>query len=164
MFGFSLGGFLAAEFASDYPEKITKLILLGARKCYSRQSLENIKRQILPHPRTWLYQFYNNCFSKADASGRKWFKKNLLKEYLDKLNLAELIRGLDYLAGRGLNLGALKRIKGVSIFHGSDDLIAPVEEILEIIADLPQTKLTFLADRGHLFFLNSDFRERFYGE
>jgi len=162
--GFSLGGFLAAEFASGYPEKITKLILLGVRKCYNRQSLENIKREILFYRRPWLYKFYLNCFSKADTDGRKWFKKNLLKEYLDKLNLDELIRGLDYLSGRALNPEILKIIKEVSIFHGGDDLIAPVEEALEVKAGLPQAKFTLFAGRGHLFFLSGDFRERFYNE
>ncbi|MDP2767625.1 MAG: alpha/beta hydrolase [Candidatus Methanoperedens sp.] len=162
VFGFSLGGFLATEFACAYPDKIAKLILAGVRKCYDLQLLENIKRQIQSDRRPWLYKFYLNCFSKADTGGREWFRKNLLKEYLDKFNSDELIQGLDYLASYPLNLEILKRIEDLSIFHGSDDLIAPVKEVLEIKADLPQAKFTLLADRGHLFFLNRDFRERFY--
>ncbi|MDP3042108.1 MAG: alpha/beta fold hydrolase [Candidatus Omnitrophota bacterium] len=160
--GFSLGGFLATEFASAYPEKITKLILLGVRKCYTPQLLGNIRSQIQSDRRPWLYKFYLNCFSKADVCGREWFKKNLLKDYLDKLSSDELIQGLDYLAAQTLNLRILKRIEDISIFHGSDDLIAPVEGALEIKADLPQAKFMLLADRGHLFFLSGDFRERFY--
>lgn len=164
VFGFSLGGFLAAEFACAYPEKIAKLILLGVRKCYDPQLLENIKRQILSARRTWLYKFYLNCFSKADAYSREWFRKNLLKEYLNKLSLDELIRGLDYLAGHALNLQALAKVGDIRIFHGRDDMIAPVKEALEIKADLPQIKFTLLGDKGHLFSLSGDFRERFYNE
>jgi len=164
LLGFSLGGFLATEFASAYPEKIAKLILLGVRKCYDPQLLENIKREIRLAPRPWLYKLYLNCFSKADTSGREWFKRNLLKNYLGELNSDKLIRGLDYLAGHPLNLEILKRIEDLRIFHGGDDLIAPVKEVLEIKADLPQAKFTLLADRGHLFFLSGDFRERFYNE
>ncbi|PIQ86146.1 MAG: hypothetical protein COV73_04975 [Candidatus Omnitrophica bacterium CG11_big_fil_rev_8_21_14_0_20_43_6] len=164
VFGFSLGGFLAAEFASGYPEKIATLILLGVRKCYDPQSLGDIKREIRSARRPWLYKFYLNCFSRADTYGRNWFRENLLKAYLDKLNPDELIRGLDYLAGHPLRPKMLKKIEDIRIFHGDDDLIAPVKEVLEIKADLPQTKFTLLADRGHLSFLNRNFRERFYNE
>jgi len=160
--GFSLGGFLATEFACAYPKKIAKLILAGVRQRYDLQLLENIKRQIRSDRRPWLYKFYLNCFSQADACGREWFRKNLLKDYLDKFSCDELIRGIDYLASQTLNPDFLKSIEDLRIFHGSDDLIAPVREVLEIKADLPQAKFTLLADRGHLFFLSGDFRERFY--
>lgn len=162
--GFSLGGFLAAEFACGYPEKIARLILLGARKCYDPRLLENIKREIRADRRPWLYKFYLNCFSKADTQGREWFRKNLLKEYMDKLSLDELIRGLDYLASHALHTETLAKVEDIRIFHGSDDMIAPVKEALEIKADLPRAKFTLLADRGHLCFLNRDFRERLDSE
>lgn len=164
LFGFSLGGFLATEFASSYPEKIARLILSGVRRRYDPQLLENIKREIRLDRRPWLYKFYLNCFSKADTDGLAWFRNNLLKEYLDKLDLSELIRGLDYLAGYALAPEILKRIEDIRIFHGSLDMIAPVKEVLEIKTDLPQAKFTLLADRGHLCFLGGDFRERFYHE
>lgn len=164
VFSFSLGGFLAAEFASGYPAKIAKLILLGVRKRYDPQLLENIKRQIQKDQRAWLYKFYSNCFSRADTVSLAWFRKNLLQEYLDKLNSDELIQGLDYLASHSLHPEVLKKIKDIRIFHGRDDMIAPVEEALEIKVDLPQAKFTLLENTGHLCFLNRDFRERFYGE
>ncbi|MDD5108444.1 MAG: alpha/beta hydrolase [Candidatus Omnitrophica bacterium] len=164
LFGVSLGGCLAAEFASDYPEKITKLILLGIRRCYDRQLLENVKREISTDPRPWLYKFYLNCFSKADRQSLAWFRKNLLREYLDKLNSDGLIRGLDYLASHALSPEGLRRVADIRIFHGSCDIIAPLKEVLEIKPDLPQAKFTLLKDKGHLFCLGNDFRERFYCE
>lgn len=162
VFGVSLGGFLAAEFASAYPERIAKLILLGVRKHYDLQLLENTKSEIIKDPRPWFNKFYLNCFSKADPQSLVWFKKNLLKEYLDKLNFDELIRGLDYLANHTLRPEMLERIEDIRIFHGSDDLIAPLKEVLEIKAELPRAKLTVFTNKGHLFFLGGDFRERFY--
>ena len=162
--GFSLGGFIAAEFAASFPEKIVKLIFLGVRQRYERQLLENIKREISVDPRPWLYKFYLNCFSKADQEGLAWFRKNLFKEYLEQLGSDELLRGLDYLANHALFAKALVKVKDISIFHGRDDRIAPVKEILEIKADLPQARFKLLADRGHLCFLNRDFRESFYHE
>jgi len=162
--GFSLGGFLATEFISSHPEKITKLILAGVRKRYDPRLLENIKHEIKLDRRPWLYKFYLNCFSRADTCGREWFRKNLLKDYLDKSSSDELIRGLDYLAGQELNLKILAKAKDLRIFHGSADLIAPLKEALEIKTDLPQAKFTLLTDRGHLFFLSGNFRESFYNE
>lgn len=160
--GFSLGGFLAAEFASSCPDKINELILLGVRKRYDPQLLENIRRQINKDQRAWLYKFYLNCFSKADTGGLEWFRNNLLKEYLDNLNSGELIRGLDYLAGHTIHPETLEGIENIRLFHGSGDMIAPVQEALEFKADLPRAKFTLLADTGHLCFLNGNFRERFY--
>lgn len=162
--GFSLGGFLAAEFASAYPNKIVKLILLGVRKRYDPQLLENIKLQIKKDRRAWLYKFYSNCFSKTDPVGITWFKNNLLKGYLNKLSSDELIKGLDYLSSHPLHPEALTKVEDIRLFHGQDDMIAPVNEAQEIKADLPQAKFTLLADKGHLFFLSRDFRERFYSE
>lgn len=159
--GFSLGGFLAAEFACVYPEKIAELILLGVRKQYERQVLESIKREITTERKAWLYKFYLNCFSKTDKEGLAWFRKNLLKEYSDNLSLDELIRGLDYLAGHALPVEPLKRIEDLSIIHGCGDIIAPLKEVLEIKAELPQARLRLLAGRGHLCFLNRDFKESF---
>lgn len=164
LFGVSLGGCLAAEFATSYPEKINELILLGVRKSYDPQLLENIKREILADPKPWLYKFYLNCFSKADRQSLVWFRKNLLDEYLNNLNTDELIGGLDYLANHTIYPGTLGKIENIEIFHGSDDIIAPVNEALEIKAELPRAKFTLLTGKGHLCFLNRDFRESFYHE
>ncbi len=164
VFGVSLGGFLATEFASDFPEKIAQLILLGVRKCYDPKLLENIRREILADRRPWLYKFYLNCFSKSDRQGLAWFRKNLLRDYLDHLSSDELIRGLDYLTNHTLHTGTLKKAEDIRIFHGSDDIIAPVKDALEIKAELPRAKFTLLSGKGHLFSLNQDFGERFYHE
>lgn len=162
IFGVSLGGFLAVEFASEHSERIAGLILLGVRKSYDPQLLENVKREILADPRPWLYKFYLNCFSKEDRKSLVWFRKNLLNEYLDNLNTDELIAGLDYLANHTIYPGSLGKIEDIRIFHGSDDIIAPVNEILEVKAELPQARFTLLEHKGHLFSLSRDFRERFY--
>ena len=162
IFGFSLGGFLGAEFAANFPERITELILLGVRKRYQPKILQDIKYEIQKNSRTWLYKFYLNCFSRADTQGLSWFKKNLLKEYTDNLNLNELIWGLDYLSSHAITSGSLSKIEQIRIFHGSEDLIAPISEALKIKSDLPQAKFVCLAGAGHFSFLNPAFRERFY--
>ena len=57
VFGFSLGGFLAAEFAARFPEKINELILVGIRKYYEPKILEDFKKEIKKNMRSWLYKF-----------------------------------------------------------------------------------------------------------
>ncbi len=162
VFGFSLGGFLAAEFAAKYPQRINELILAGVRRHYEKKILEDAKCEIRKNKRSWLYKFYLNCFSKAGGQGLGWFRKNLLKEYTDNLNLDELICGLDYLASCTLETKDLKSMENIRIFHGNDDVIAPIEEALKIKSDLPQAKFISLADTGHLLFLSPIFKERFY--
>jgi pimeloyl-ACP methyl ester carboxylesterase len=163
VFGFSMGAFLAAGFAAGFPEKITELILVGVRNAYNPEILEDIKCKIQKNKRSWLYKFYINCFSRADAEALAWFRNNLLEEYTDNLDMQELLRGLNYLASQALQPKTLKKIENIRIFHGSKDIIAPIREVLKIKSDLPQAKLIYLEDAGHLSFLNSGFREKFYG-
>ena len=122
VFGFSLGGFLAAEFATKFPERINELILLGVRKRYEEKNLEDIKCAIQKNKRIWLYKFYLNCFSLLDAQGLSWFKQNLLEEYLMNLSLNELVEGLDYLAGHPLVPESLIKIKKQTQRHWSISL------------------------------------------
>ncbi len=162
VFGFSMGGILAAEFAAGFPEKIIELILVGVRSSYNPEILEDIKSKIQENKRSWLYKFYINCFSRVDLEALSWFRNNLLREYTDNLDIKELLLGLSYLATHALQPGALKKIENIRIFHGSKDLIAPIGGVLKIQPDLPQAKFIYLEDAGHFSFLSPAFRERFY--
>ncbi len=118
VFGFSLGGFLGAEFAANFPERITELILLGVRNCYEPKILEDIKYEIQKNSRPWFYKFYLNCFSGADRKGLSWFRDNLFKlilesqEQKDKSTLNQIDSPADYTyhipdAMRKINLKSL---------------------------------------------------------
>lgn len=163
VFGFSLGGFLAAEFAAKYPAKISELILTGVRRCYEPKILAESKRELCKNRKAWLYKFYLNCFSRLDTESLSWFKKHLLKEYLENLDQKELIDGLDYLGSHWLQPETLTRIGKIRIFHGSEDRIASLKEALEIKSELPQAKFISLPGLGHFAFLNPLFRQNFYG-
>lgn len=164
LLGFSLGGFLATEFAQAYPEKIEELILAGIRSHYPAGELSQIKEQLKKNRRVWLYKFYRNCFSRLDTQGLSWFKKNLLKEYLEKLNLRELLQGLDYLGNYFFKPEALNRLPKISIFHGSLDKVVSFSEALEIKSRLPQAGFFPLSGLGHIPFLNPVFAQRFSSE
>lgn len=162
IFGFSLGGFLACDFADKYPDKIAELILVSIRKKYESEALTNIQRQLQKNKQAYLYKFYISCFSRADLEGINWFKKYLLRQYIDNLKLNELSWGLDYLASHQIQAESLSGIKRIRIFHGLDDTIAPLDEALELKSKLMQAEFIYLKDLGHFPFLNQQFRIKFY--
>lgn len=163
LFGWSQGGFLVSDFASRNAGKINELILAGIRKSYDQNALEEIKLKITKNKKAFLYKFYLDCFSSGDNEGRKWFKSQLLKEYLNCMNVGQLIEGLDYLSRARINTEALSGIKKIRIFHGSEDRIAPFEEALEIKSCLPQAEFIRIEGSGHILFLNPVFKKRFNG-
>jgi pimeloyl-ACP methyl ester carboxylesterase len=163
LFGWSQGGFLASDFASQYPEKIDELILLGIRKRYDQRALEEIKLKLTRNKRVFLYKFYLNCFSSGDNEGRAWFKIRLLKKYLDNMSAEQLIDGLDYLSRARIKTEDLSGIKKIRIFHGTEDRIAPFQEAMEIKSCLPAAEFIRIEGAGHILFLNPDFKGKFYG-
>lgn len=163
LFGWSQGGFMAVDFASHNTRKVGGLILAGIRKRYDQSALEGIRRKLERNKRAFLYKFYLDCFSPDDNEGRNWFKRRLLKKYLDRMGLEYLVRGLDYLSGAQINIGSLSGVKKIRIFHGGQDKIAPLDEALEIKSLLPQADFIYMERAGHALFLNPDFKERFDG-
>lgn len=162
IFGFSLGGFLASDFASKFPDRITELILVSIRKTYNSKELKDIQSQLNKNKRAYLYKFYINCFSRADQEGINWFKEHLLKQYINEMDTKELIWGLDYLASHSIQPHSLGKIQKIKIFHSSDDIIAALDESLQIKSELPQVQFIYLENLGHLPFLNLQFKHKFY--
>jgi len=145
--GYSLGGFLASEFASRYPELVDELILVGMRIKYDKDELDKIKENLKKSKKGYLYKFYAQCFIKQDEM--TYFKKNLLKGYLKELDLDYLLDTLDYLGGCRLKAEGLKRVKRIKIIHARDDKIAPIEEAFQIKSQLPQAETMILEKGGH---------------
>jgi len=162
LLGWSLGGFMAAEFASEHPDTIDELILVSIRIRYDPARLADIKRLLMKDKKAYLYKFYLESFSGADKEGLAWFKKNLLKSYLQDMKTEDLMRGLDYLSQASIDPERLRRVERIRIFHGTKDTIAPLKEAEEIGSRLPQTKFIPIAGAGHCPFLNRDFRDTFY--
>lgn len=161
LFGWSLGAFLAEELAYKCAYKIDGLFLLSIRRRYNLGLLQDIERKVQKNKKAFLYKFYMDCFSPADKFGLSWFKKNLLKKYIDELRPEELISGLDYLSSVYLKPQVLSGIEKISLFHGEEDKIAPFKEAQIIKSYLPQAKLISLKETGHMPFLNQEFKGLF---
>jgi len=162
LFGYSLGGFLAADFAAEYPALIDELILVSIRKSYGSRVLEETRQGIKNNASAFLYKFYLNCFSSEDKNSLAWFRKNILKSYINDISLDGLLSGLDYLSSASIDADKIRNVKKIRLFHGQKDLIAPYAEALKIKSELTKAFLTPLDKRGHLLFLDKQFREEFY--
>lgn len=155
--GWSLGGFLAADFASKYPEYIDRLILVSIRRKYQPEILNQIKAHLRQSKEGYLRQFYRQCFAKDDNAA--YFKQNLLSDYCQKFRLDYLLEGLGYLEIAQIHHNALKKLNQVEIIHGESDLIAPLREVKELAKLMPWAKFTVLKQAGHIPFLREEFNQ-----
>lgn len=162
LFGWSLGAFMAQDFAISNPNLVDELTLVGIRNRYERKRLEEIKIKLLKNKKAFLYKFYLECFSKNDKDGLLWFKRNLIKDYCSQMQLNDLIAGLDYLSECKIKTESLSRFKKLKIFHGEDDAITPINEMREIKNDLPLADFFSMPKAGHILFLAKDFKKMFY--
>ncbi len=162
LLGWSMGGFLAADLAAEKPELVNELILVSIRRKYEPKALEKIKELLKKNKRAYLYSFYLECFSCGDKKPFNWFKKSLLRDYVNSMELEGLLDGLDYLSQARIECGALKDLRKVRIFHGEEDAIAPFSQAREVKDGFAQARFVGIEGAGHIPFLNSDFREKFY--
>ena len=153
--GWSMGGFMACDIANKYPDHIYEVIFIGIRKRYDKAGIEKIKELLKKNKRAYLYKFYGDIFSEYEKDGLSWFKRNLMKDYIDKMGLDILIEGLDYLAS-----AEIKSLPGgvkAAFIHGSLDKIAPIEEAREVSARFPLASFISIDGAGHAPFLRKDF-------
>ena len=164
LFGWSMGGFLASDFAAKNPDRVDELILLNVQKKFKPHLLQDIKLKLKENKKAFLYKLYLNSFSEEDKEGLSWFKKHLLMSYIEELRLEDLLSGLDYLSGTQINPGPLAGIKRIIIFHGALDKIASLNEAEQIKSELSQAEFICLPGAGHVPFFNRQFKERFLHE
>lgn len=162
LFGWSMGAFLAIEFALVNPERVEELILLSIKERFDPVVLKNIELKLEENKQAYLYKFYLNFFSDNDKEELRWFKTRLLKKYLNEMEFGDLKSGLEYLSKARIDFQSLALFKKVRIFHGEEDRIVAFEEALQIKSRLPLAKLIGLKGIGHILFLKKNFTQVFY--
>ena len=160
--GWSLGGFLAMDFAGRNPSRVKELVLLSVAREFDANLLKEIAAKIKKNKRAYLYKFYQDCFSADDRRGLCWFKRNLLRDYVDTMELDGLIAGLHYLSAARLMPKDASGIDKVRIFHGEEDRIMPFSDAVSIKSEFGRADFTALSGIGHVCFLNSQFKKKFY--
>jgi pimeloyl-ACP methyl ester carboxylesterase len=155
LFGWSMGGFAAAEFAAKHKDLVGELILVSVRKQYSAEELAGIKASLEASRKGYLYKFYKSSMPDKDEFGR--FKRRFLKYYCRTLTLDYLLGTLDYFKSAVISPEPLRDIKKVTIMHGEEDRIAPMEEAREIKDNLPHAAFCPIENAGHMPFLRENF-------
>ena len=63
--GWSLGGYLALDFARAHPEKVTDVVAAGMKPSYEKDAVEAIKARLRRNKTAYLRRFYEACFAPA---------------------------------------------------------------------------------------------------
>lgn len=161
--GWSIGGYLAADFAVKYPHRVDTLFLLGVRNKYPAEQIALVRRMVERSAKAYLSRFYIECFSPNEGDAYQWFKETLLNDYLAKFESKDLLIGLDYLARAEIIPDKLAHVKNVRFVHGSNDRIAPVADVICLKPQLPRHEFVCIENAGHAVFLNTGFVERLGG-
>jgi len=154
LFGWSMGGFLAASFAGRYPQLVDHLILVGVRRQYTQGKINEIKEHLRVNKRGFLYRFYRDCFSRQEHFS--WFKECLLRPYCDGFKLDYLTQTLQYLAQATIDTSALAAVDKITFIHGTEDVVAPLAEAKLLSEQIPHASFMAIYGAGHLPFLNYD--------
>jgi len=152
LFGWSLGGFVAAEFASKHPQSVDELILVSIRRKYKEEELTEIRGHLENNKKGYLYKFYQMCFCEGENKGI------LFRKYCWEMNLDYLLKTLEYLRDAEIRPESLHDTKRIKIIHGRNDNIAPINEAIGIKDRLKNAKFITMEDTGHVPFLKEEFK------
>jgi pimeloyl-[acyl-carrier protein] methyl ester esterase len=129
--GWSLGGFLAAEFARRHPDRVRRLVLVGVRRRYPGGELEAVRASLERDRRGCLSGFYAQCFFPSQMAAYRLFRAGLQEEYLREMDDGSLRSGLAYLSTATLSAAVLPGCP-VTVVHGEKDVVAPASEAQEL--------------------------------
>jgi pimeloyl-ACP methyl ester carboxylesterase len=156
VFGWSLGAFAGAAFAAAHPERVSRLVLAGARRRYDRAGLDRFRRSLESDRESCLRDFYQQCFLPAQRAAYRRFRERLLSAYLREMDAGKLFEELEVLYASEIRPEKLPP-GPVTFLHGAQDLIAPVAEARALAAEVPGATLHVLPDGGHAAFLAEAF-------
>ncbi|MEI6520970.1 MAG: alpha/beta hydrolase [bacterium] len=125
--GWSLGGFLALEFARQCPGKVSSMIIASIRQQYPKESITPMHCTNLPEMRIIQRNFYKQAFFPTMLSEYRVFKQRE-KELVNSMNHDDLLTGLDYLENNAI--GDAPQVP-IIYLHGETDVIAPASEGIE---------------------------------
>ncbi|MHB9037695.1 MAG: alpha/beta fold hydrolase [Armatimonadota bacterium] len=153
--GWSLGGFIAADFAGRFPELVGRLILCGVRFRYPAEQIEATRRGVLDDRERCLRSFYRQCFLPVQKEDYQRFRDELMPCYLKEMSVERLIASLERLAGVEMNADSLSN-HPICLIHGDRDVVAPVDEAIAIAQNAANVQLHVLPNAGHAAFLTAE--------
>lgn len=157
--GWSLGGFLAAEFAREFPDRVRRLVLAGIRREYPEEDVARMLRSLSEHPGACLSSFYAQCFFPSQLPAYRRFRSALQPAYLGEMDSGVLREGLRYLSTARLSGDAFPPCP-VAIVHGEDDAVAPLAEAGGVARSIRHAAFHPVPGASHAVFLSGGFRAR----
>ena len=155
--GWSLGGFLAAEFAREYPDRVRRVVLVGIRREYPEGDVAGVLRSLSADPGSCLSGFYTQCFFPSQMPAYRRFRTGLQAAYLREMDSGALREGLSYLASARLSRETLPACP-VAIVHGEKDVVAPLAEAEGVAREGGNATFHPLPGGAHAAFLVDGFR------
>ena len=155
--GWSLGGFLAAEFARENPDRVRRVVLVGIRREYPEGDVAGVLRSFSADPGSCLSGFYTQCFFPSQMPAYRRFRAGLQAAYLREMDGGALREGLSYLASARLS-GETLPVCPVTIVHGEKDVIAPLAEAEGVAREGANATFHPLPGAAHAAFLADGFR------
>ena len=147
--GWSMGGYLALDFAKKYPQRVKALHLLSLRKSWPVNEVDVMRTKLLQNPTATLQEFYRRCFLGHKPQYHA-FVSTMQDALLRAAPLDILLTGLDYL--QQIEIDTLPEAD-IWLYHGKKDIVAPLEEAC------PSTGLPMnvYANAGHMVFFTPEF-------
>lgn len=162
--GWSLGGQVAARIALDWPEQVSKLILVAATPCFVNRDdwPHGVAAEVFEQFAASLAQDYAGTirrFLSLQAQGSSEMREvlaQLRRRLLDQARPAGgvLEAGLEILQGADLRESLPKLAKPLTLIHGSGDKLAPLAAARWLSSAIPGARLHVIEGAGHAPFLS----------
>ncbi|MDP3669033.1 MAG: alpha/beta fold hydrolase [Telluria sp.] len=166
--GWSLGALLALHAAQRHPDRIARLILIGATPSFVQrqnwphgmtpQVLAEFTEAVENDPKTALKRFIG-LFNQNDVNGRSIGRALAQALATDELPpAATLAAGLALLRDSDLRALAPNITQPTLLLHGAHDPLMPLAAAEWLAAALPHARLEVLPDAAHAPFLSDPAR------
>ncbi|MGV8891866.1 MAG: alpha/beta fold hydrolase [Burkholderiaceae bacterium] len=166
--GWSLGALLVLHAAQHQPDKVARLILIGATPSFVQradwrhgmtpQALAEFAEAVDSDPKTALKRFIAH-FNQNDANGRSISRTLNQALSADALPPAAILAaGLALLRDTDLRALLPGIVQPTLLLHGAHDPLMPLAAAEWLAATLPQARLEVLPDAAHASFLSDPTR------
>jgi pimeloyl-ACP methyl ester carboxylesterase len=159
LYGVSMGGMIAQEFALHYPERVRRLIL-ACTSCGGAHSVPTTDPKVLD-------AFQNPKVLSPEESAMQQIRGGTSQEFIDKNPgfIGQFIekfiehpitpQGLIRQGGALMSFDTYDRLPQIKaptlVIHGNTDRLVPVENARILVSRIPNSELVILEKMGHLF-------------